>query len=279
MMVKYLPLILVACIQISCSKSGKKDEKPIARVYDDYLYPSDVAGKDLSGADSAERVKAFVNDWVNKQVLIHEAHEQLSDEQKDKEDQVREYLNSLLIYELERDYVAQNLDTAVSMEEITGYFNNYKANFEQKENIVRLNYVKLPIKDPGIDKLRKWFRSDDVQDLKKLIEYCRKNAVNSFFDDEVWLSFRDILKEIPIKTYDEEQFLKNNNYIEVKDETYIYFVKIISFRIKDSPAPLDAETENIRNIIINRRKVKLIMDLANSLKQDAEINNQIEIYE
>ena len=111
-----------------------------------------------------------------------------------------------------------------------------------------------------------------------MLNFCQKYAVNYFLDDESWLLFNDLLKEIPIKTYNQENYLQNNRYIEIKDSLYSYFLNIKGFRIKESLSPINFEKDNIKKIIINKRKVKLINDIHDKIYQDAVKHKDFEIF-
>jgi hypothetical protein len=89
--------------------------------------------------------------------------------------------------------------------------------------------------------------------------------------------FDDLLKESPIETYDKEQYLKNNRFIELTDSDYLYFVNIKGFKIKDSLSPLSFERENIRNIIRNKRKLTLIQDMQKEVYEEALNKGEIEV--
>jgi hypothetical protein len=121
-----------------------------------------------------------------------------------------------------------------------------------------------------------WFRSNNEKDRKQLEEYCYQYATDYYFNDEEWILFDDLLKKIPIKTYDQEQYLKNNRYIEIPDSSNIFFVNIKGFKIKESSSPLNFERENIWNLIINNRKLKLIREMEKDAYQDALQNKEIE---
>ncbi|HOS48778.1 MAG TPA: hypothetical protein PLG57_09090, partial [Bacteroidia bacterium] len=82
----------------------------------------------------------------------------------------------------------------------------------------------------------------------------------------------------PIETYDKEQFLKNNRYIEIPDSNAVYFVNIKGFKIKESQSPLSFEKENIRNLIINKRKLDLINEMQKAAYENALKDNEVEIW-
>jgi hypothetical protein len=72
--------------------------------------------------------------------------------------------------------------------------------------------------------------------------------------------------------------LQNNRTIEIADSTNITFVCIKDYKIKDSLSPLSFEMDNIRNLIINKRKLQLIQDMEKAAYQKALKENDFEIY-
>jgi hypothetical protein len=62
------------------------------------------------------------------------------------------------------------------------------------------------------------------------------------------------------------------------DSLYSYYVSIKGFKIKESISPLSFERENVKKIILNKRKLKLIGDMQNNVFHDALKNNEFEIY-
>ncbi len=270
---------------MSCT-SGKKDSEapssePVAKAGDAVLYYDDI--KDLvpagtSSKDSILLIKQFVDNWVREVLVIQKAEQNLDEEQKNVEKQLNDYRKSLITYIYEKELVKQKLDTIVSDTEIEEYYNSNKAEFELKDNIIKVIYVKVSKKAPGIDKLKKWYRSDNMKDREQLASYCHQFADNFYLDDSSWLLFDDLLKEIPIQTYNKELFLQNNRLVEVSDSLNHYFLSIKDFKIRNSSSPLSFEKENIKNIILNKRKLALINTMKQDVYNDALNNNKIEIY-
>ncbi len=263
-------------------KSGDEPYgKLLARVYGEELYASEVQsifGKFSSSADSIAAVKDYIKAWARQQVLLHEAKETLSDEEKDKSLQLDQYLNDLLIYEVEQKLIARRLDTLVSDEEINKYYDANKDNFELKENIVRLIFFKLPINVSAEDKLWNQFKRGKKEDYEDLTMRTVEMGGNFFRDEDVWLSFNDITKEVPIQTYNQENFLNNTTVFKVQDMRYVYFVKILDFKIRNSLSPLEFERDKIRNIILNKRKVSMLRSFEEKLWRKAEENDKLTLF-
>ncbi len=272
--------LFLFCIT-SCSKGRNRalNDNVIAKAYDQVLYKDDLEGMIPAGSsakDSVNIIADYVNTWLRKQAVIHKAEENLPDEKKNVEKQLNDYRNSLITHAYEEELVSQKLDTVVLKEEIEKFYNANQSNFELKDNIIKVLYLKLSRKSPKIDKAKQWYKSDNAKDRKLLEDYCHQYAFNYYLDDQSWLLFDDLLKEIPIKTYDKEQFLKNNRFIELEDSSNVYLVNIKGFRIRNSISPLSFEADNIRNMIINERKLKLIEEMERQAYEDAKKKGEIE---
>ena len=275
--------ILILLVFFACNTKLNKDQNrvAIARANNAYLYEDDI--KDIvpvgtSLKDSIDLLKKYIDNWVRESLVIQKAENNLTDEQKNVEKQLQDYRNSLITYVYEKELVKQKLDTLITNEEIEKYYNENQGDFELKDNIIKVIYVKVSKKAPGIDKLIKWYKSDNMKDREQLASYCHQFAQNFYLDDNSWLLFNDLLKEIPIQTYNKELFLQNNRYIEVSDSLNKYFVNIKGFKIRNSLSPLAFEKENIKNIILNKRKLQLVTKMKVDVYNDAANTKKIEIY-
>ena len=275
-----LSLFFLILISSCGNSSTDSKEKSIARVGDSYLYPSDIKDISLkSKEDSVEIVKKYINNWIHETLLLQHAEKNLTEDKKKFDKRVEDYRKSLVTYQYESELVKQKLDTIVSDDEIGKYYEENKSNFELKDNIIKVIYVKVNKKAPKLEKVKEWYKSNDVKDKDALASYCHQYAENFFLDENNWLLFDDVLKEIPMKLYDKEQFLQNNRTIETQDSTFYYFANIKGFMIKKGTSPLSFEKEDIRNIILNKRKVELIKKMREDIYNEAEQNKSFEIYE
>jgi hypothetical protein len=275
-------IILLLVPLVSCSTFfKKKTERVLARVDKEYLYESDIAGLIAPGtkaADSINLVRTYIDNWVQKKLLVEQAKRNLPPDNLDFTAQLGEYENSLIIYAYEKELVDQKLDTVVSPEEVESYYNSNQNNFLLKENIVKMQYVKLPLTSKQIQQVRRLLAADDPVSLTTLSELCEKQAADYFLDPENWLSFSDIQKEIPVKSYDQEAFLRSNRNFEYQDSAFVYIIRIRDFKIKDNASPLDYERSRIRDMILNKRKIELINNMHREIYNQAVKNNNFEIY-
>ena len=268
---------------VSCNSKNEKapNRIAIARANNAYLYLDnirDIVPIGTSTKDSLELLNKHIDNWLHETLVIQKAEDNLTDEQKNVETQLQDYRNSLITYTYEKELVKQKLDTLVTNEEIEKYYDTNQGNFELKDNIIKVIYVKVNKKAPGLNELRKWYKSDNIKDRERLADYCHQFAENFYLNDNSWLLFDDLLKEIPIQAYNKELFLQNNRFVEVNDSTNSYFLNIKGFKIRNSRSPLSFEIENIKNIILNKRKLQLITKMKEDIYNDAANSNKIEIY-
>lgn len=288
----YHRILLAGCFFISFSactewKRNNKGSDPsentgvIARVYDKELTYDQITNlvpPGVSRADSIRVVRNYVDNWIRQQVVLRKAEDNLNEEEKDVNKQLEEYRNSLITYLYESQLIGQQVDTLVSDADIEKYYAENESNFRLRNNIVQVNYFRLPANAPKLTKVRDWYRSTLPRDRKLLEEYCFQFATDYYFNDHDWISFEELKKKIPIETLNQEQFLRNNRYVELPDSTHISFLIIKGFKIKESLSPLSFEKDNIRNLIIHKRKLQLIADMEKAAMDQAVKANEVEIF-
>ncbi len=260
----------------------EKETIVLAKIGDKSLFLSEIQPsipENFEGADSALFVKEQVKKWVEQTLLLQMAELNLSESEKNIEKEIEDYRKSLLIYAYEKAFIAQKLDTLISDNEVANYYEGNLQNFELKDYVVKVLYTKLEKNAPQISYLRTMINNTEEQEVRyQLEDYCRQFATNYMLEDQVWLYFEDLLKEIPIKTYNIDAFLKNNKVVEIEDEQYLYFLVIKDYRLKDSVSPLELEKSRIKSIILNKRKLELTKSMRKDLYQDALNKNLIEYY-
>ncbi|MBN2813949.1 MAG: hypothetical protein JXQ80_07710 [Bacteroidales bacterium] len=281
---KKLPyLLLLVCLSVACGRNEpKKDEQPLARVYNKYLYMSDLKGvvpAGISGTDSASLVKDFVEKWIRNQLLLNKAELNLTDEEKNVEQQMESYRSSLLIYAYQQGYLQQNLDTVVTDAEIEAYYNDNQSNFLLGEPLMKGTFIKLPANAPEIYKLRQWYRADDPESIKNLEGYCYEHAEVYDHFNEGWVNLNEVLRMMPQGNGAYEQTLKYRKYLEVRDNNYYYFLNVKEMAPEGTVSPFELVKEDIHYIILNKRKVKLISELETSIYSDAQNRGNFTIYQ
>lgn len=274
----------------SCELFRKKEEKPqagekgnaIARVLDKYLYIEDLEGfnaKNYSKEDSAEIVRKHIDAWVLKQLLAVKAESVIDETQPEVSKRLEETRNSILIYEFEKEYLRRKLDTSVTERELRDFYHTNIQNFELKQNIFKGCFIKLPKEAPESGKIKDLLKSEKKDNDKELKSFCVRYASHYILEDSIWLNFDDLIKNTPFREIqDKGEFLEKNRYKELSDDNFIYLIKIKDYKISKEISPYEFVKDQIRNHLINNRRMQLIAELKKNIYSEALKNNEFEIY-
>jgi hypothetical protein len=276
-----LALLLTGCKERQDQKD-EVDRKPVARVENSYLYQDELVGiapRGTSPQDSAQRIEAYIDSWIRKQLLISEASRKMDINEAQVERKILDYRYSIIAYEYQTYYIKQKLDTAVSLQEVEKYYKENIDNFVLKQNIVQATFIKVPKTAPRTGKIKEMILSQREKDQRELKSYCLSFSAAYHLSDSTWIVFDDLVRNSPLAEFPNKiQFLKANPYFETSDDNYLYFLKVDSYRILDNISPLEFVKDEIRNIILNKRKVQLAKELEDAVYENGESNERFEIY-
>jgi hypothetical protein len=282
-MIRIFSVILTSLLAgYGCSLlEGNNHEDPVARVFEQYLYPSDITHAIPEGTslqDSIILANRYVDTWVKDQLMLHRAEQALTDEQKDFEKQIAEYHRSLVIFSYRQKLLQQKLDTAVSMNEVENYYNENINNFILGQDVIKGTFIKVALTAPRIDQLRGWSRANGEDDLDQMEKYCISYAekYNNFNDS--WIYFSTIKMQLPMQISQPSRYLRYNRNIETTDSLYRYFLHVSDHLPEGEVAPIEMVSDDITNIILNKRKIEFFQDLEQRVYSDGVTRNQFEIY-
>ncbi len=261
---------------------GNSDRTAVARVNNAYLYKDELAGI-LTGSttkqDSTERAETYINGWIRKQLLIQEAGKKININEAEVERKILDYRFSLIAYEYQSYYIKQNLDTAISAADIEKYYTTNIDNFVLKQNIVQAVFVKVPKSAPRTNRVKELMFSQKEKDQNELKSYCLSFSTAYHLSDSAWMVFDELVKNSPLAEIPNKiQFLKANRYYETSDDSYLYFLKVAKYRISDNISPLEFVRDDIRNIILNKRKVELAKKLEDEVYNKAVSEKEFEVF-
>jgi hypothetical protein len=282
-MIRALTVILATMLMgTGCSLlEGNNHEDPVARVFEQYLYPSDIRHAIPTGTsvqDSIILAKRYVNTWVKDQLMLHRAEQALTEEQKDFEKQIAEYHRSLLIFSYRQKLLQQKMDTLVTTQEIESYYQENINNFILGQDVIKGTFIKVALTAPRIDQLRGWSRSNGEDDLDSMEKYCISYADKYNDFNDTWIYFSSIKVQLPMQISQPSRYLRYNRNIETSDTMYRYFLHVTDHLPEGEVAPLEMVSEDITNIILNKRKIEFFQDLEHMVYNDGVTRNQFEIF-
>lgn len=278
---RYIILIVIISIFQSCNSNKIENDKPVAKVMDKILYQSSIRNVIPNGStkeDSLLISENYIHQWIKKQLIISKAELNLSEKDKDVSKMVDDYRSSLIIHKYQQQLIEQKIDTLVSQFDIDNYYKDYSENFTLTRNIIKALYIKIPKPVPSLKKIQKLYKSQKEEDWDDLEDYCFQNATKFDNFNGQWIYAQRLLNKLPAKISNEDQFLKYRKHYEVDDSTHHYFVKIQEFELKNNLAPLPFVKEDIKKILINKRKIQFIKNLEENIFRDAEAKNKFKIY-
>lgn len=265
----------------SCQpKRDHRTEEPLARVYDEFLYPSDVATvvtKKMSKSDSAVVVRSYIDNWVRERLMLRIAEQNIPQD-IDIDEMVRNYRNNLIQLYYEKNLVEQRLDSTVTKEEVRNYYEANKEENVLKYKVARCYFVKLPSNAPQQADLRAWWKRETPEDVLKLKEYCEQFAQLYNLEDSTWVRASDVAAQFPAGTLTEGNIVKGKT-LSIEKEGYIYLLEVLETADKGQIAPLGYVREKAKSYILLKRKMELIERMSKEMYQ-REMNKQnVEIYE
>ncbi len=253
----------------------------IAKVNAANLFAADleqIVPRGLSMADSTAFVQTFINKWAYNEVFYQQAVNYLTEEEADITKELEAYKKELLSYKFQTKLIEEKLDTTITASQIESFYNLNSQNFLLKNNIVKVLYVKTPLNIPNLAKLKKLCYSTNPNDAEQLKSMCIQYANNFFMNDNTWLMFDDLKKEINQLNEVPEYNIQNGKTFEFTDATSFYFLKIIEVKSKNTLSPINFEKNNIKNMLINQRKQQLINTIRKDFFDKAKTNKDLEIY-
>ncbi len=276
-------LLVVLVIFSSCELFKSQEEKVIiARVNGEYLYKSDFINDypgSLSEPDSLLFSNQYINNWATKQLLKQRAEinldqEKLSDFDKLAEDYkldlyTNAYMNALIV---------KKIDTIITKSEYDSLFKHTKQNFKLNEELLRFRSITINKNHSDIKSIEKRFRRFDSID--RIVLDSLSIQFHSFMlNDSVWVKKSQLLQKLPIIANNtDSHLLKKSNFIQFEDSIRLYLVQINDLLKRNEPAPQDYMTQTLKQIILNKRKLKLIKQLETEVRKDAIQNQEFEIF-
>ncbi|MCR5554200.1 MAG: hypothetical protein K6F29_01545 [Bacteroidales bacterium] len=272
---KSLIIILLLTTIIACHRKPSV----VVSVYDKSLTVEDLQNMlpaYSDAEDSALVTQQFINAWIEQQVMYHEAKTKLSVKEMDFSKEIEDYTQMLAIHTYENKYVNAKITRAsISEEEIENYYKSHLSDFQLKQNIIKVNFVKFPIDHPQIEPSKNLlFKQRSQAEDAKLEQLVNQYAYNFYLKNN-WLLFEDIIKEIPIRNYSEEQFSAQKRHLVMNDSTYTYLVNIIDFKVSEGISPLSMVKEKIIDILLQQKRMSALKDLRSKAMGKAKNKGEI----
>lgn len=278
----YVLVLIAAVFAMLCSCALLHNDKVVAKVNDKKLYASQVVKFIPPGtpeADSLELARQYINSWAANLIILEMADKKLPERERNIAKEVEDYKNSLLRYRYEQHYIAENLDTTVTWDEIDTFYQTNRDLYRLERPILKGHYAKFPVSSPIRDEIVDLLSSDADEDMMKL-DSLSKTVVTRFTTfGGGWLDIVTLAKEYNVD-YGILAAQKKGSIIEIDDENGFANITYISEYVPAGQiCPLDYCSDRVRKAIVNSRKYILFSNLESTLLENAKHSGKLVIYE
>ena len=278
-MKKHPLFIPISLLIFSCSNINNDNSNDlIARAGENYLYQNELPSFS-SQQDSLIRYKNFVELWAKEKLLFDLSLTNLSQSKKNELDLLIEKFKIDLYINSYKDLIVNSrIDSIVTDEEIESFYNTNIDNFTLNETLLKYRYLKVPIDNININRIRRYIQrlsNDDRNFLDSLNFQFADLKVN----DSVWFTERDVISSIEfINQNNKSNFMRVNRLYEIKDDQYINYFIVKDLLKSGNIPPLSYLYDRIKLNIINQRKIDLIQNINVEILNDALKSSKYEIY-
>ncbi len=271
-----LRFIIIFVVISACHfNQDKPDKKPIAKIYNTYLYFEDIAPDIYKGKtpeDSLNSLSQYMEDWAYKTLLLKQAERNVDTAKINH--LVQQYKKDLLTETYKELLIQKFIDTIITGDTLQKYYQDYRKYFKSTDNYVASQYIVIPKQSSKIPKFKKWFFSNQAVYADSLIK--NTSTFQKFnLDDNKWYKLSDLKKELPVlKSVNEKYILKKRKKFVLTDSLSLYLVFIKNTVTKQAYLPLELVKNDLNQLILSKRKQQALSQLKVHLKEEA-INKKI----
>lgn len=272
-----LMLVLGGCSQ----QHDHKGKTPLVEVAGNFLYQEDLQSAlplNLSADDSVLFAENYIRTWIEDVLLFDKAEDNVRDDGKVKT-LVENYRRSLVMHTYQEELVRQQLSEEITQAQLAEYYEQNKSLFLLEKPLVKGLFMKVPLQSPGWAEVRRLYKQRTSEAIEKLEKYSLRNAVTYDYFYDRWRPLEEVEAMMPMKkgeTVDDR--LKSGSDVELKDTAFHYFLHIEEYLGKNEPKPLDVAQEEIKEILINLKRVEFINRVKEDLYRQVQEKNGINYY-
>ncbi|MDR1781328.1 MAG: peptidyl-prolyl cis-trans isomerase [Tannerella sp.] len=270
--------IIVALLTFSCQNYESADEDTLVTIDRYALKRSDVEKvipKGASQADSLLIAENYIKKWI-KDILVYQIAQRNIGTQNDEINRlVEEYRRSLLKYRYQEYLIQSRLSSQFNDSDQLSYYEANRDKFILDDNLIKGLFLKVPIDAPGLDKIRKQYRSKEPDALEAIEKFSMQQAVIYEYFYDKWVDFEDIIEKIPVQISNQKQYLQANKTVEATDSVYCYLLNIDEYLLAGNEAPFEYASPQIREQMINKEKVSFLKNFEEDLYRDAIRKGQV----
>ena len=229
----------------------------------------------LDSVDSVAVADAYIKQWATDIIVYNEAAKIRSVELDEMADA---YKRSLYLQEYERMLVARNMPKQLPDSTIESFYNTHSDRFILKETILKGIMLVFPVGTPKQDRLRKWLKDPDEDNLENIEKYMYQYGTGYELFLSEWRTANQVLMRLPVDADVLQQQLRRQTLIEVQDSVSVYMLEVTDKRFTGDVMPLELAKNEIYRLLITQKQTDFLREERDRQYNDAIRHGKIKIY-
>ena len=262
-----------------CGDATVESTQAIARVGTELLTAEQVHARvpaGLSLGDSTTAAQRYIDQWVREQILVAQAEASLPPEAMAFEDEIKAYRSALLLHAFKERYINERMVNEVSESEAFNFYESNQESFLLTDYAIRVLFINAP-ETAILDDIREPFAALDSTGMIDIERWCVENGAIYGLDGSTWWTLSAFTKEVPMNFYRTESQLSSRRLVDFEADGRHYLVRFIEHALKDEVAPFSAVRDDVTEMILHRRKQKLLLDMEEQLVVNAWAEGLVEM--
>lgn len=231
---------------------------------------------DVTGQDSADYVRRYVDDWVNAQLLYEQGRQNLPNLSQ-LEALVEEYRSRLIAQSYENELLRERIGE-VTDEDCYLFYEQHGADLRLHEPLVQSLWLRMPARSVHLETVRRWLKelcdgNDD--NLEELEAFCTLHGIE--FDNSLtqWSPLQRLADRLPQPMPSPDPTPRPQ---EVKDgREYLILYLVRDHRAEGDVQPFDYARADIGKLLVQQRRAAFHDRLLQDLRSEGESSGFVKI--
>lgn len=280
---RQLFLIAISISIVACSSDKKNsDEEMLVKIGNQTLTKRDLEKQlptGLSEEDSTRYARAYINEWINTQLINTIAPKALGGNLGRIEEMVEEYRHQLIANEYRRLREGKILNESVSPDSLKAYYNNHKDRFKLTEPMIKGIYVKTDSSNKNINTIIGLISSRKASDVNELEKNQTRSLIHYDNFRDKWIPWNKIDALIPFPSGNNiDTYLQTGHTNVINNNGFTYILDINEYLPQGATPPFELVRDEISRAIGQDKVVDVFAQMIRELYDEGVKNGQVEIF-